>query len=227
MAISETSKKEVAKLFKINPDRIFVNQLGVDRPIPQTTHYTLHTTNYLLYVGQAFPRRHLRETMFAFERLAPRLPDLKLIAIGKDKYNPPMAEKLKTEINNRLGGERIICKDYVPEDELTALYQNARLLIYISSKEAFGLPPLEALARGTTPVIADSAITREIFGNAAFFVENPDSPHSIAQAITEGLTNGKKREEIKSFAGKILEKYTWPAHADRFIEIIKTNAKKL
>ena len=51
--------------------------------------------DYILYVGQAFPRRHLRETLLAFEKISPQYLDLKFIAIGNDKYNPPIIEKLR------------------------------------------------------------------------------------------------------------------------------------
>ena len=235
MAISETSKKEVAKLFKINPDRIFVNQLGVDKPTPLTTNYSLPTTNYLLYVGQAFPRRHLRETMLAFEiitdfaksaRMIPALQGsslqpLQLIAIGKDKYYPPVMENLKNKINRRIGYNGIIYKEYVPEEELEKLYAGAKALVYVSSKEAFGLPPLEALARGTVPVITDSAVTREIFGDNAFFVKDPDDFEAIAETIKIALTDEQKRREIIQSAPEVLAKYTWQKHTDKFLNIVR------
>ena len=220
MAISESSAKEISKLFKISSDRIAVNQLGVDIP-KNPTPYTLHPTPCLLYVGQAFPRRHLRETMLAFEKISPKFPGLKLVAVGKDKYNPPAIEKLKNEINHRLGHDGIIYKEYVPEGELEELYAGARALIYVSSKEAFGLPPLEALARGTAPVVADQPVTREIFGNNAFFANDPDSPESIAEAIEMALTDKQKGREILRSAPEILTKYTWQKHTDKFLNIAR------
>ena len=228
MAISETSKKEVARLFKINPDRITANPLGVDPPqkIPDTRPEA-RSTSYILYIGQAFPRRHLRETLLAFELLSPQFPDLKLIAVGKDKYNPPVIEKLKNDINTRLGRNAIIHKEYVSEKELGELYAGARVAIYVSSKEAFGLPPLEALGYGVPAVVADQPVTREIFGSHAFFarpelVEGLETytPKSIAAAMAEGLTDETKRQEIKNAREGILAKYTWQKHADRFLQII-------
>ena len=220
MAISETSKQEISKLFKIAPERIVINQLGVDMP-SSNTKYRTQNTEYILYIGQAFPRRHLKETMLAYEKIALKFPGLKLIAVGKDKYSPPVIEKLKNKINHRLGYDGIIHKEYVPENELQELYAGARALVYISSKEAFGLPPLEALARGTVPVVADSAVTREIFGNAAFFVENPDSPEVIAEVIKIALTDEQKRREIIQSAPETLAKYTWQKHTDKFLNIVR------
>jgi glycosyltransferase involved in cell wall biosynthesis len=220
MAISETSKQETSKLFEISLERIVVNQLGIDQP-GQIGNRELGIGNYILYVGQAFPRRHLKETMLAYEKIVPKFPGLKLIAVGKDKYSPPVIEELKNKINHRLGYDGIIHKEYVPEDELQELYASAQALIYISSKEAFGLPPLEALARGTVPIVADSAVTREIFGNAAFFVENPDSPEAIAEAIKMALTDEQKRREIIQSAPETLAKYTWQKHTDKFLNIVR------
>lgn len=220
MAISESSKKEVAKLFKINPDRIAVNSLGIDPP--KAISYRPSAISYILYVGQAFPRRHLYETMLAFEQISPEFKELKLVAIGKDKYNPPVIKELKNKINQQLGGEKIIYKEYVPENELHQLFAGAKLLIYVSSKEAFGLPPLEALGYGVPAVLADQPVTREIFGDHAFFVPNPDNLNSIASAIRNGLINKQKCEEIKNAREGILQKYTWPDHLKRFLEIVKT-----
>lgn len=226
MAISETSGREISKLFKINPRRIAVNQLGVNVPkLENLSQVHQRIGNYILFVGQTFPRRHLKESLLAFEKTSLKFPDLKFVAIGVDKYNPPIIKRLSAEINHRLGKNAIIYKEYVGDKELAELYSGATLTLYVSSKEAFGLPPLEALAHGSVPIVTDNDLSREIYGNPpdekAFFVSRPDSVESIVTAIEEGLANKEKREQIKNSAAEILEKYTWTNHADRFLEIIK------
>ena len=165
MTISQTAKTEIVQLFKIKPERISVNYLAVKAPESRITNqelsnqkldslFSIHDS-FILYVGQAFPRRHLRETMLAFEKIAPHFPNLKLFAVGQDKYRPAIIELLRQAINQRLGGERIIHRNRVSEAELVNLYQHARLIVYLSDSEAFGLPPLEGLANGTIPVVVD------------------------------------------------------------------------
>ncbi|MDP2910382.1 MAG: glycosyltransferase family 1 protein [bacterium] len=236
ICVSNTSAKEVARLFGISPDRIVINQSGIDEPIKNRIALDEKTGNYLLYVGQAFPRRHLKETILAFEKMAVEFlpiftPDqndlgkigtnLKLIAIGQDKYNPPVIKELVSEVNKKLGGERVIHEEYVSQQKLEGLYGGAKLVIYVSSSEAFGFPPLEGLSHGVPPVVADSELNREIYGNMAFFVKNPDDVESIAGALREGLLNEEKRNAIKQSAPEILGKYTWEKHTDRFIEICR------
>lgn len=230
MAISETSKKEVARVFKISPQRIVANPLGVDIRNPAKNYnlkpitYNLKPKTYFLYVGQAFPRRHLRETILAFEKISPEFPELKLVAVGADKYHPPVIENLAAQVNQRAGREVVVHYDYVGDDELAALYANAKALVYVSDREAFGLPPLEALSYDTVPVIAETEINREIYGDNAFFVKPglATAPvDKITEAIRQALTDEPKRQQIAAAAPAIVSRYTWPAHANRFLKIIK------
>ena len=101
---SQTSGKEVGRLFGIENKRIFVNYLGVQANEAKVAN---EAKNYILYVGQAFPRRHLKETMLACEKLG-----VKLIAVGTGKH------------------------DRVSNEKLEELYRNARLSVYVSDTEA-------------------------------------------------------------------------------------------
>src|SRR3989344_4230253 len=187
LATSETSKKNIAKLYGIKSERIFVNYLGVD--INQNPKSKIQ--NYLLYVGQMFPRRYARETMLAFEKLAGDFLDLKFVMIGPDKYEKPIINSLVLEINNRLGREAVLHKDYVEDSELVGLYIGAKALVYISDREAFGLPPMEALSFGVPSVITDNELGHELFGDFAFYSKNGESDE-IVEAIRQALTDQKK-----------------------------------
>src|SRR3989338_4903449 len=109
---------------------------------------------YILYVGQAFPRRHLKETILACKKLG-----VELVTAGTGKH------------------------DHVSDQKLEELYRNARLFVYVSDTEAFGLPPLEALARGVRPVVADTDVSHELLGDDAIYT----SVEGIAEAIRKGL----------------------------------------
>ncbi|MDP2648056.1 MAG: glycosyltransferase family 1 protein, partial [Candidatus Yanofskybacteria bacterium] len=222
MAISEFGKKELVDAYSIQPDRIAVNYLGVDSN--KTNYPSPHPKDYILFVGQAFPRRHLKESLLAFEKIAPRFPNLDFIAIGTDKYSPPVIENLVAEINERLGSGRITRRERVSDAELGSFYSHAKALIYISSKEAFGLPPLEALAHGTYPVVADNELSQEIFGDAAFMVSDPESVAEISNALILALTDTAKQYRITARREEILRGFNWPAHADRFLDIVRSIA---
>ncbi|MBI2416964.1 MAG: glycosyltransferase [Ignavibacteriales bacterium] len=223
LAISETSKKEVAKVYNINPDKIFVSYLGVNSP--QKPYHSLLATNYLLYIGQAFPRRHLKETIIAFKKLVHEFYDLKLVVVGKDNYNPPIINDLIKKINQELGSEKIIYYDYIEKREyVEKLYAGAKALIYVSDREAFGLPPMETLAFGVPPVIMDNELGHELFGDYAFFVERypPQLVDNIANTIKQALTDQQKIDKIKYEGPEFVKKYNWKNFAETFFLPIRS-----
>ena len=238
MAISETSKKNLAKLYNISPNRIVVNYLGVDfRDKRQETRDK--NGSYLLFVGQMFPRRHGREIILAFEKLLTNhsqilenlgISDLKLILVGPDKYPEPTINPLVAQVNRRLGREssfakasegqgQIIHKDYVEDSELVELYAGAKALIYVSDREAFGLPPMEALSFGVPPVIADNELGHELFGDYAFYAKSGEVDN-IADTIKQALTDLDKVAKIKNSGPEFVNKYNWKSFTDRFLKII-------
>ncbi len=223
MSISEFSKQELQNVYGINSDRITVNYLGVDVP-NRSRAASHHARDYILFVGQAFPRRHLKESLLAFEKIAPHFPNLDFIVVGPDKYSPLIIQTLIKEINARLGSERIIHKERVRDDELAQYYSNAKALMYISTKEAFGLPPLEALAYGTYPIIADNPLSREIFGESAFMVKEPESVFQIAEVTVAALTDSARQYRITANKDEVLNKFTWQAHTDRFLKLVQSMA---
>jgi glycosyltransferase involved in cell wall biosynthesis len=237
LAISETSKKEVAKLYNINPDKIFVSQLGVSInpkfkiPNPNQIqnsklesdsnigNWELEIGNspYILYVGQMFPRRHAKESIEAFEKIAPDFPGLKFILVGKDKYPGEIIDGMIKEANDRLGEERIIHYTYLERrEDIEKLYSGAKLFIYVSDNEAFGLPPVEAASYDVPVIIKDSELNHELFGDAAFFVKD-----DIAGTMRRGLADESKREYCKNKYKEIIPKYTWKNFAERFFNAIQ------
>ncbi|MEK7076446.1 MAG: glycosyltransferase family 1 protein [Patescibacteria group bacterium] len=217
LAISETSKKNIAKLYNINPNRIAVSYPGIDLNKIENLKLKIENYSYILYVGQAFPRRHLKETILAFEKIAPAFPELKLIAVGPDKYESPVIKSLVTQVNDRLNREAVVHKDYVEDGELVELYAGAKALIYVSDREAFGLPPMEVLSFGVPPVIADNELGHELFGEYAFYVGNP-TPDGIAEGIRQALTQTEKITKIKTAGPEFVKKYSWKSFTDKFLE---------
>ncbi len=215
MAISETSKNNVSQLYDIDPNRIFINYLGVD-----SVNCKLETRNYLLYVGQAFPRRHLKETIEAFNIIAPEFENLQLIAIGPDKYPVPTINFLITRVNKNLGREAIIHKDYVNQDELNELYAGAKALVYVSDREAFGLPPMEALAYGVPLIIADNPLGHELFGEYAWYTQEATAD-AIATAMRSVLTNTAWRERVTMHGHEFTKQYSWKQFTERWLETIR------
>jgi len=220
---TNASAEEISEQFSIPKNSITVVPLGAD--IATYAAAGAQKGDYMLYVGQAFPRRHLRETMLAFQEIAPQFPSLRFVAVGVDKYNPPVLDELARTINAALGAPRVERREGVSDEELRQLYLEAKVCAYISSSEAMGLPPLEALAAGTAPVVADTPTTREIFGDHAFFVSNPDNPSDIATVLARALTDEGAVRRVLAGREEVVGRYTWARHAQRMLELFNEAAR--
>ncbi len=234
MTISNFAKSELMKFYKLPERKIFVNPWGI-RPefkildkskqildrLTEIKNKLKIKENFIISVGQAFPRRHIRESMLAFEKIAVQFKNLQYLVACADKYNPPILANLAEEINGRLGREAILKVDYLDDADVPILFNFANLLVYVSTSEALGLPPVEALKCGTPSVVADNGLTREIFGEYAFFVKNPAGAEEITAKIEEGLINSPRITDIKNSGGKVLEKFSWQFCAKNLINAFK------
>ena len=134
-----------------------------------------------------------------------READATLILVGDNRTSPhqdPLA------LAARVGAAgRVEWRDYVPDDELTALYRRARAFVFLSDYEGFAMTPLEAIAHGVPPVLLDTPVAREVYGQAARYV--PPDPGAIAAAIEDLLTRPDERARLLAEGQILLERYTW------------------
>lgn len=223
---TNTAKNEIVKYFKVKPEKIDVIPLGVDADYISSYANGIKKENLILYVGQAFPRRHLKEKIIAFKKVAPEFPNLKFHAVGTDNYNPPIISQLVEKTNQELGSQQIIYENSVSDQKLMDLLHKAKLILYVSSSEAMGLPPIEALAANTPAVVAENDLTKEIFGNNAFFVNNPENTDSIAQTISTTLKDTEKQKEIVDNREEVLSKYTWKKNVDLTLNLFRKIVNK-
>jgi glycosyltransferase involved in cell wall biosynthesis len=113
-----------------------------------------------------------------------------------------------------------VWRQYVPDPELKALYGRARAFVFLSEYEGFGLTPLEALAAGVPPLLFDTAVAREICGDAALYVSRGDSG-AVADAMERLLVDGATRDAIMSCAAPVLARYSWPRAARETLAILE------
>lgn len=230
ITLSNSAKNELVKSHKIPKEKIAVVPWGLNKnlagmsfsgeEIKRVKKKFSIKNDFIFSWGQAFPRRHFKEAILAFAKIAKDFPATEYLVACADKYNPPILENLAKKINDDLKREAIVYTDYVKnERELFCLIKAARLVIYVSSSEALGLPPLEALCLKTPSLVADNDLTREIFGNSAFFIKNPDDAEETAQTIKNGISNEARRREIIENGPSITGKFSWPATSKKLLEI--------
>jgi glycosyltransferase involved in cell wall biosynthesis len=173
ITVSEFSRRELAEMLDLDPERIEVipNGVGeefapVEGPAPASRHGL--TRPYVLALGTVSERKNLGVLELAARRLAGH--GIEVVVAGADRrYLRSSDFRLR-----RLG--------YVAEVELPALYAGARALAMPSRYEGFGLPCLEAMACGTPVVAARCGALPETVGDAGVLID-PEDAQGFADAL--------------------------------------------
>jgi len=168
IADSEFTRGEVIAHYGVAPGRVSSVLLGVTdefRPVPkedcapELAARGLEHGRYILAVGTLEPRKNLATAIAAFRRLPDavrrRFPLVIAGMPGWGERLPPGVREMAAQGELRIAG-------FVPQAGLPALYSGARLFVYPSLYEGFGLPPLEAMACGVPVVVSRRASLPEV-----------------------------------------------------------------
>jgi len=226
VTISEFSRQEIHKYLCIPLERIEVMYCGVDlkryhpdyskEQIEAVKHKCGIRGDYLLYLGTLEPRKNLETLVDAYRLIKEQVPDVpKLVLAGKKGWMyEGLFEKIKT-----FGLEKdILFPGYLAEEEVPALLCGARVFIFPSLYEGFGIPPLEAMACGTPVVISDASSLPEIVGDAGLQVPAKDA-EKMAEKIEKLLTDNILWEKCRQAGLERARKFTWDKSAQKLVEV--------
>jgi glycosyltransferase involved in cell wall biosynthesis len=219
ITISEFSRRELVERCGIPDDKIHVIPPGITPPIVPAD--VSPADGRVLYVGSIFSRRRLPLLVQAFRELAASHAGAALDIVGDNRSNP-REDVAALVANDGLNG-LMRWHAWIGERELGALYGAARAFAFLSEYEGLGLTPLEALAAGVPPLLADTAVARESCGEAALYV-----PLNDVRAVTRGLErllyDEAVRGQILSAAPQVLSRYNWPLAARETLTVIERAA---
>jgi glycosyltransferase involved in cell wall biosynthesis len=177
--------------------------------------------NYVFYLGNTDPKKNMEGVMKALSLLRKRGKlSFKLLMLDIDRsYLHAVAARIgDPEIL-----DHIVFSGYVPNRELPAIYSMARLFLYPSLRESFGIPLLEAMACGTAVITSNTSSMPEVAGDAALLVD-PYAPESIADAIVKLLEDGSLRSELIAKGLNRSKHFTWKNNARKTLDIYKSIA---
>jgi glycosyltransferase involved in cell wall biosynthesis len=109
---------------------------------------------------------------------------------------------------------------FVPIEVLRIFYDAAKIFVFPSLYEGFGLPPLEAMAHGTPVVTSNSSSLPEVVGNAAVLV-NPENVFEIMRALRRVLLDQALRDKLKQRGYQQATKFSWEASARQILAVYR------
>lgn len=235
IAVSQFTKSEIEKLLGIPHDRIEVVYNAIDERFlhghaSQADRELIaqrYLVNYpfILYTGAIRPHKNVVRIIEAFSALKSELlkqpeqayADLKLIIIGDDLSGHPRVRRtvVRSGVQNDV---RFL--GFVPIDVLRIFYDVAKIFVFPSLYEGFGLPPLEAMAHGTPVVTSTTSSLPEVAGDAAVLV-NPENVFEIRKGLQRVLLDPALRARMKQRGYEQAQRFSWTTSVSRILEIYR------
>ena len=160
--------------------------------------------HFLLWVGGISPLKNIGNLLQAYAQVAKDIPH-QLVMAGFLRWKFSADLKLIDELGLR---DRIVFTDYVPPEDIPALYNLADLFVFPSIYEGFGLPILEAMACGCPVITSTTGYAPEVAGGAALLV-NPHQPTDIAAAIRKALEDDTQRQKMIQGGLEWVKNFSW------------------
>ena len=212
IAISESTKKDLCKLYSIDSEKVIVAYPGVSQTFLKGCELIKREKErpYMLYVGaRNYKYKNFNFLLDIFIKKKYFL-DFNFILVGGEKDLTP---EQKIKIKNTVGSGSWFLQKFCDDEKLAELYSGATVFVYPSLYEGFGIPPLEAMACGCPVVASNASSIPETVGDAGLLFD-PDDADDLIKQIEKIITDKPTALNLIE-KGKIrAKKFGWDDMAD-------------
>jgi len=181
----------------------------IEQPYVVTSRY-LKEADYLLFLGNTDPKKNTPRTLKAYGLYVQQTPNPLplLVADLASEY----IDQVLSDIDMPFIRPLLRFSGYIPNTDLPALYTGAKVFLYTSLRESFGIPLLEAMACGTPVVTSNTSSMPEVAGDAALFAD-PTDEKEIAAQLMKLLTDETCYQSMVSKGLERVKAFSWEATA--------------
>jgi glycosyltransferase involved in cell wall biosynthesis len=220
LAISEAASADIASTLHLDPAKFDVAPLGIERPPPRAAtdsravreRLALGPEEIVLCVAAKRAHKNLRGLIRAVALLGDM--SFQLVLPGSPNEYERELRALAAELGVQ---ERVRFPGWISDDDLEDLYAAAACFVLPSFQEGFGLPLLEAMARGVPVACSDTSSLPEVAGDAALFFDPLDQAQ-IAEQIRRLLSEPELAKTLAERGLKRCELFTWRRTAELTLE---------
>lgn len=227
IAISESTRRDAIRLLRLPPERIHSTPLGISkafRPIHDTRALAEYQRRYhlpdafILFVGLIEPRKNLPLLLKAYGQLAKRQDIPPLVLAGRAGWGIDQVNRLVQTLDLQ---EKVHFTGYFPEQDLPFVYNLAQVLVYPSTYEGFGFPPLEAMACGTPVIATNVASLTENIGEAGLLIP-PLDEQALVDALQTLINSPALQKDLSQAGIKQAAKFTWEQTAQLTLKVYES-----
>ena len=230
VAPTQYASNQLAKYTGINPNKIQVigeapKTIATLISQNETTAIVKQILNldYILHVGTLEKRKNLVALIQAFKIVRENgFPNLKLVLVGKasNKITLDDSSAIKEAIMQQQLTNDVILTDYLCDAEVQQLYQKAKLYVFPSINEGFGIPVLEAFKYQVPIAIANNTCLPEVAGQGAKSF-NPFSVKEMANVMSTLLKDEPLRQTYIEKGNAQLQNFSWDKTAGALMQLFK------
>jgi mannosyltransferase len=219
ICISENTKNDLLQVYPALKDRcpIHVVYHGFSQPsysVSQRQNILPCGSPYILYVGVRGGYKNFNGALEGYRNSGVWREGIKLVCTGK------RFEDAEREHFSRIGLEGLVLnEENVTAERLYDLYSNAFCLLYTSTYEGFGLPPLEAMSCGCPVIASNASSIPEVIGNAGILVNSLDS-ENVGSAVNR-LQDSIFRQKIIEAGYERSKLFSWDKSAKEHLRVYK------
>ena len=224
IAVSESTRQDTIRLLGVPEDKIIAIPNGVGSEFQVISNANLLSEvrskyhlpdEFILYVGQIEPRKNLPTLLRSYKKLVAMGEKIPLVIVGSFGW---MYKNVLREID-ALGLEKLVhFTGYAPTEDLSIIYNLARIFVYVSIYEGFGLPTLEAMACGTPVITSAVSSMPEHVGDAGILIP-PYDEDALAQAMHLLLNDQALREHLSTKGRTQAAQFTWERAAQETLKV--------
>lgn len=239
IAVSEFTKNEIIKFYKIAPEKVEVayNAVG-DNFLENISEEKLEEVrkkynfpeNFILYLGTMQPRKNLPVLIEGFAKVRSHLTPT--LSSGRRGGNPKLVlaggrghnydKKINETIKEKSLENNVIFPGFIDEKDKPTVYKLAAVFCFPSLYEGFGIPVLEAMTSGVPVVASDIPPHREIAQNAVSYF-NPKSSADLAEKLARLLENSELKISLAQKGQEQAQKFSWKKTAEKMLTIYQNN----
>lgn len=230
VTVSEFSKGRICSILQVKPENVIVVYNGISEQFNKDKVTELEKKRiqekyslpekYVLCLSTLEPRKNLRFLLDAYASLFEEGITEEIVLAGRKGW----------KMNDFLNGyeqvflEHVHFTGFVDDEDLPVIYKLAKVFVFPSLYEGFGIPPLEALACGTLVISSDAASMPEVLGDGVFYFKNQDQGNlqqcvkQVSRIISSG---GVAINKKKGYAQA--QKYNWNNEAKKLLVLFDNN----
>ena len=220
---SNFAKKEIIKTLRLRKKKIHVVYLGISRIFFLKKKKKINNFNYkqkyILSVMSCVRYHNIINLLVAFSLLIKNY-NLKIV-LALQVLDKSYFLEIKKFIKDNSLEKKVVIFSNLNINQLPELYKNAKLYVFTSYCEVFGLTSLEAMSQRTPVIISNKSALPEINGKAAMYF-NPDNIEEINDTFKRVLFDRKLQLKLIQKGLKLLNKYNNNKNIKKTINIISS-----